>query len=135
MTQQLDLFPEPTPPPLPPPQGPQTRTKAGQRKPNSRNMRRPLTIEKVHKKYVDCSNGISYNLTAGAIRGDERGATTGRGEIGLYITTIDQSEAYAKQLAMLKRDDDLDRIRCSIVKLSSEQLARVLMIIDEVSNG
>jgi hypothetical protein len=75
-----------------------------------RDVWRPLTIVKVHKKYVDCSNGKSYNLAPGHTRGDERGVTTGRGDIGLYVTTIDQSESYAKQLAQVKRDGDIDRI-------------------------
>jgi hypothetical protein len=94
-----------------------------------------VTIEKVHKKYVDCSNGKSYNLTAGDTRGDERGVTTGRGDIGLYVTTIDKSKAYAEQQAKIRRDDDIDRIRGSIVKLSDSQLERVLAIIGEGPMG
>jgi hypothetical protein len=31
---------------------------------------KPITIEKVHKKYVDCSNGKSYNLAPGQTCGD-----------------------------------------------------------------
>jgi hypothetical protein len=98
-----------------------------------RNSLTPLTITRVLAKYVECSNGKTYNLAPGDITANERGCKSGAWDYTPWITTKDKSEEYQKQRAEVNRNKTINAITIKVPNLTDDQLARILTIIQETA--
>jgi hypothetical protein len=98
---------------------------------NRRDSLTPLTITRVLAKYVECSNGKTYNLAPGDITANERGCKSDAWDYIPWITTKDKSEEYQEQRVELKRKRTINDIVSEVPNLADDQLARILSIVQE----
>jgi hypothetical protein len=90
-----------------------------------------LTITKVLKLFVRCSDGKEYKLLPGEIRGAERGRKHSKWASKAWITTEDKSADLAAKRQEDRRKEMAVAVQSVVPKLDIDKLDRILMIINE----
>jgi hypothetical protein len=90
-----------------------------------------LTITKVLKLFVRCSDGKEYKLLPGEIRGAERGRKHSKWASKAWITTEDKSADLAAKRQEDRRKEMAVAVQSVVPKLDIDKLDRILTIINE----